>query len=75
VRTLRTKARRDIRRQRAAFAAITLTIFLGVTLFGATYDAFLNLKSSYERALLRQPHGDRRAGSGACRPRPGGARG
>ncbi len=51
-RTLRTKARRDIRRQRAAFAAITLTIFLGVTLFGATYDAFLNLKSSYDRAFV-----------------------
>jgi putative ABC transport system permease protein len=50
-RTLRTKARRDIRRQRAAFAAIALTIFLGVTLFGATYDAFLNLKSSYDRAF------------------------
>lgn len=50
-RTLRAKLRRDIRRQRAAFAAITLTIFLGVTLFGATYDAFLNLKSSYDRAF------------------------
>ncbi len=50
-RTLRTKLRRDVRRQRAAFAAITLTIFLGVTLFGATYDAFLNLKSSYDRAF------------------------
>lgn len=50
-RTLRTKLRRDVRRQRGAFAAITLTIFLGVTLFGATYDAFLNLKSSYDRAF------------------------
>ncbi len=51
-RTLWTKARRDIRRQRAAFAAITVTIFLGVTLFGATYDAFLNLKTSYDRAFV-----------------------
>jgi putative ABC transport system permease protein len=49
--TLRRKARRDMRRQRAAFAAITVTIFLGVTMFGATYDAFLNLKSSYNRAF------------------------
>jgi putative ABC transport system permease protein len=51
-RTLRKKLRRDIRRQRAAFIAITLTIFLGVTLFGATYDAFLNLKSSYDHAFV-----------------------
>ena len=57
-RTLRTKARRDIRRQRAAFAAITLTIFLGVTLFGATYDAFLNLKSSYSRAFTEYRFAD-----------------
>ncbi|HXV04763.1 MAG TPA: FtsX-like permease family protein, partial [Solirubrobacterales bacterium] len=50
-RTLRRKLRRDVRRQRGAFAAITLTIFIGVTLYGATYDAFLNLKSSYDRAF------------------------
>jgi putative ABC transport system permease protein len=58
VRTLRTKARRDVRRQRAAFAAIVLTIFLGVTLFGATYDAFLNLKSSYARAFTEYRFAD-----------------
>ncbi len=56
--TLRTKARRDIRRQRAAFAAITVTIFLGVTMFGATYDAFLNLKSSYNRAFTKYRFAD-----------------
>ena len=50
-RTLRIKARRDVGRQRPAFIAITLTIFLGVTLFGATYDAYLNLRSSYDRAF------------------------
>jgi putative ABC transport system permease protein len=50
-RTLRTKARRDMRRQRASFAAIAATIFLGVTLFGASYDAYQNLDASYKRAF------------------------
>ena len=40
-----------MRRQRASFLAITLTIFLGVTLFGATYDAFRNLDDSYKKAF------------------------
>jgi len=48
---LRTKARRDIRRQRASFLAIAVTIFLGVTLFGASYDAYQNLDASYKRAF------------------------
>jgi len=50
-RTLRTKARRDMRRQRASFVAIALTIFLGVALFGASYDAYRNLDASYHRAF------------------------
>jgi len=50
-RTLRIKARRDMRRQRASFLAIALTIFLGVTLFGASYDAYRNLDASYQRAF------------------------
>jgi len=53
VRTLRTKARRDIVRQRSSFLAIAVTIFLGVTLFGASYDAYRNLNSSYETAFTR----------------------
>jgi putative ABC transport system permease protein len=53
VKTLRTKLRRDIRRQRGAFAAIIVTIFLGVTLFAATFDAFRNLNSSYEQAFTK----------------------
>jgi putative ABC transport system permease protein len=48
---LRTKARRDMRRQRASFFAIAVTIFLGVTLFGASYDAYQNLDASYKRAF------------------------
>ena len=50
---LRVKLRRDLRRQRGQFAAITLTIFLGVALFGATYDAYRNLKASYHEAYVR----------------------
>ncbi|MEZ5076173.1 MAG: ABC transporter permease [Solirubrobacterales bacterium] len=51
MRALRTKARRDIRRQRASFIAIAVTIFLGVTLFGASYDAYSNLDKSYKAAF------------------------
>jgi putative ABC transport system permease protein len=51
MKTLRRKALRDVRRQRAAFVAIALTIFLGTMLFGASYDAYLNLKSSYAKAF------------------------
>jgi putative ABC transport system permease protein len=46
-RALRTKLRRDIRRQWPQFLAITITITLGVALFAASYDAFRNLQASY----------------------------
>ena len=39
---MRIKLRRDLRRQWGQFAAIVVTIFLGVTLFGASYDAYRN---------------------------------
>ena len=45
---LRRKLWRDIRRHRAQFAAITITVFLGVTIFGATYDSYQNLRASYD---------------------------
>ena len=45
--TLRTKLRRDLRRQKAQFAAVALTVFLGITMFGASYDSFQNLETSY----------------------------
>jgi putative ABC transport system permease protein len=45
---LRRKLLRDIRRHRAQFVAITITIFIGVTIFGASYDSFQNLKASYD---------------------------
>lgn len=39
---------RDIARHKPQFIAITITIFLGVTIFGASYDSFQNLTASYE---------------------------
>jgi putative ABC transport system permease protein len=47
VRTLRTKLRRDLSRQKTQFVAVTITVFLGITMFGATYDSFQNLEASY----------------------------
>jgi putative ABC transport system permease protein len=58
VRTLRTKARRDMRRQAGSFAAIAVTIFLGVTLFGASYDAYSNLDDSYKQAFVEYRFAD-----------------
>ena len=51
MRILRLKLRRDMRRQRGQFLAIGLTIFLGVALFGASYDAYRNLDASYQQAF------------------------
>ncbi len=48
--TLTVKARRDIRRQRAQFGAIAITVLLGVALYAASYDAFRGLEASYKRA-------------------------
>jgi putative ABC transport system permease protein len=45
---LRHKLLRDIRTQRAQFIAVTITIFLGVTMFAASYDSYQNLTASYE---------------------------
>ena len=45
---LRRKLLRDIRTQRAQFIAVTITIFLGVTMFAASYDSYQNLTASYE---------------------------
>ncbi len=53
MRILRRKLRRDARRQRGQFIAIAITIFLGVALFGSSYDAYRNLKSSYDKAFTQ----------------------
>jgi len=47
VNLLRRSLIRDIRGRRAQFVAIGATIFLGVTLFAASFDAFQNLNASY----------------------------
>lgn len=49
MRILRRKLRRDLRRQRWQFVAVAVTIVLGVMLFAASYDAFLNLSASYQQ--------------------------
>jgi putative ABC transport system permease protein len=48
VRTLRLRRRRELRRHRAQFAAVIVTLFLGVALYGATSDAYRNLTASYQ---------------------------
>lgn len=45
---LQHKLWRDLGRGKAQFIAITITIFLGVTIFGATYDSYQNLRASYD---------------------------
>lgn len=46
---LRRKLWRDIGRNKPQFVAITITVFLGITLFAAAYDSFRNLENSYDR--------------------------
>ncbi|NNC40971.1 MAG: ABC transporter permease [Acidimicrobiia bacterium] len=46
--TLNRKLWRDIRRHRAQFIAVAVTVFLGVTMFVASYDSYLNLDASYQ---------------------------
>lgn len=45
---LANKLLRDAGRHKAQFIAVAVTMFLGVTLFGASYDSFQNLTASYE---------------------------
>ena len=49
---------RDIRRQRWQFAAVGLTVLLGVTLFGASFDSFRNLSRSYAETYDRLDFAD-----------------
>lgn len=53
MRVLNVKLRRDLRRSRAQVLGIVVTVFLGVTLFGATYDAYQSLTASYETMFDR----------------------
>ena len=52
------KARRDLFRQRWQYLSIALTIAIGVMLFAASYDAFLNLQTSYNRTYERLAFAD-----------------
>lgn len=47
------KLLRDVRRQRWQFLAVGITIVLGVTLFGASFDSFRNLTRSYGETYHR----------------------
>lgn len=47
--TLRRKLWRDVARSKPQFIAISITVFLGITLFAASYDSFRNLESSYDQ--------------------------
>ncbi len=48
VKPLTLKLWRDVGRHKAQFLAVAITMFLGVTIFGATYDSFQNLQASYD---------------------------
>lgn len=50
--TLWRKLRRDVAGQRWQFAAVTLTILLGIALFAASYDAYRNLDASYHQVFV-----------------------
>ena len=47
------KLRRDMARSKMQFLTIILTIVVGIAAFGASYDAFLNLKASYNELYDR----------------------
>ena len=46
---------RELRARRGPFLAVIVTVVLGVALFGASYDAFLNLTASYGQ-LYEETH-------------------
>lgn len=46
---LNTKLRRDLGRSKGQFIAIAITIFLGITLFGGSFDAYRSLEASYRQ--------------------------
>jgi putative ABC transport system permease protein len=57
-RILARKLRRDVGRQRWQFAAVTLTVLLGVALFTSTRDSFRNLSASYHDTYARLAFAD-----------------
>ena len=52
------KRRRDMRRQRWQFLAVGVTVVIGVMMFAATYDSYLNLTASYQETYDRLSFAD-----------------
>ncbi len=52
------KRRRDIKRQKWQFLAVGVTVVIGVMMFAATYDSYLNLTASYEQTYERLAFAD-----------------
>ncbi len=66
VSTLDVKLLRDLAARRGQLAAVAVTIFLGVALFAASYDAYQNLTASYDRFFVETHFADMQlAGAGA----------
>ncbi len=66
VSTLDRKLLRDLAARRGQLAAVAVTIFLGVALFAASYDAYQNLTASYDRMFVETHFADMQlAGAGA----------
>ena len=57
-RLLLRKALRDLRRRRSQIAAVAVTVFLGILLFAANYDAASNLDASYHEVYDRLDFAD-----------------
>ena len=58
VSVLRRTIPRDLRRHRWQYLAIGATVAIGVALFAASNDAFMNLESSYARTYERLEFAD-----------------
>ncbi len=66
VSTLNVKLLRDLAARRGQLAAVAVTIFLGVALFAASYDAYQNLTASYDRFFVETHFADMQlSGAGA----------
>ncbi len=66
VSTINVKLLRDLAARRGQLAAVALTIFLGVALFAASYDAYQNLTASYDRFFAETHFADMQlSGAGA----------
>jgi len=58
VKYLRIKRHRDLKRRKWQYAAVMVTIVLGVFLYVSSYDAYRNLNGSYEKTYERLAFAD-----------------